>query len=872
MMLRWTFLLLCTFGVLQLTAQPPNLQHPIHLEMQQASLDDILAALTQQTGVNFAYDGKALGSQRTLSVSFHNQSLQQVLEHLGRELGFTFSIVRQQVVLRKSEPVAAPEPRFTLSGFVRDKHSAETLPGATILIRDRNTGTTTNAYGFYSLTLPAGSYEVVFSFVGYQRISQQIELQSNTRVVAELEPDNRLLVEVTIVADDQLESLRKTQTSKLAVNPRSLEQMPGFAGENGLIRSLQSFPGIQTHSDGSAFFFVRGGNKDQNLILMDEAPVYNPAHLFGFYSVIIPEVAKEISIYKADIPIDKSGRLSSLIDIQTRDGNLRNFNLEGALHPLMYRFSLESPIVTDKASFFTSFRRSNFEWIYRQNNPESDFHLQDFNARINWQINDRNRIYVSFFRGNDNYTGREQTGKVGIAWHNYTTTLRWNRLLSDRLFSNLTLYASEYNYTLFTGTFPWESGIRDGGLKYDLSWYKQPDLTLRFGASHVAHQLNPGNFSGVPDEVSPFLPKVYAGNASETALYASREKQINERWSWRAGLRLPLWLHKGPARVFTFDDQFRVADTLIFQDQQQIQAYMAPELRLSTRYMLASRTSLALSWGNYRQHLHLLSNSASPFASFELWMPSSKNIKPQRARQLAASITHLMPSAGLELTAEAYNKRMYNQIEYTDHATLLLNPLVEGQLRFGQTHAWGLELSLKMKKGRFNGWGSYTWSRVVNRFEHINQGREYPAFYDRPHDVSVFAAWLLTHRLVLSANWIWHSGSAITTPVGFYHFNGSQVPIYDQKNNYRLPPYHRLDMSLTRHLGRPDARYQHNLSFGIYNLYNRHNPISISFNKTQQGDGDFVIPSNWDGSSTLLTTQRYLSGFMPSISYKFSIQ
>lgn len=855
-----------------LYSQNNILQTRLSFEMEDATFGELLEKITHQTNIHFSYNPRHISSDQRISLKADEETLKDILDKICLEFDLEYVVVSNQIVFRKKPARAEPEKKFTLSGFIRDKASAETLPGASVFVKELNTGTITNAYGFFSLSLPPGEYEFIYSFVGYSTQGNHLAFDQNIQKTIELKSASMELAEVVVLADQNIENLQKSQSGKINANPRSLERLPEFAGENGLIKSLQTLPGIQTHSDGSSFFFVRGGNKDQNLILIDEAPVYNPAHLFGFYSVIIPDVAKDISIYKADMPIEKSGRLSGVIDVQTRDGNMKNFNVEGVLNPLMARFSAEGPIVSEKASFFTSYRRSIIEWLYKSQAPQADLHISDFNAKVNWQINNNNRVYLSVFRGKDNYTTIEDQGKIGIAWHNYTTTARWNHIFNERVFSNTTLYASEYNYTLYTGTFPWESGIKDVGLKFDLSWFANPDLTWRVGFSQILHEFNPGNFSDVDEVLRPFIPRIYAGKASETAIYASREKRISERWAWRAGISLPVWVSTGPAIVYGFNENRNVTDTLIYQDGEQIKSYFTPDLRLSARYRISEHASLKFSLGTYHQNLHLITNSISPFSSFEIWMPSGKNIRPQRARQLTAGFSGLMPSKGFEFEAELYYKRMRNQIEYENHAKLLLNPLIVGELYFGEARAYGLELFIRRTKGRLTGWAGYTYSRVFNRFEEINNNRKYPAFYDRPHDFSIFLSWQLSRKLIVSLNWIYHTGSAITTPTGFYYYNGSTVPYYGEKNNDRLPDYHRLDVSMNWKFGKPNHRFQHSLNFGIYNLYNRHNPVAINFNKVKTQNGNIVVPSNLFGTNEIMATQKYMGGIMPSLTYKFKFQ
>jgi hypothetical protein len=444
LILIFSFLAITTI----LHSQNTLLQTRVTLDFENAELEEILKEITTRYNVHFSYNSKVIQTDKNISIKATQEILEDVLTTICTHYDLDFAVVRNQIVLKKSKPKPVQIKRFTISGHIRDKESGETLPGATILAKDINQGTISNAYGFFSLSLLPGEYDLWFSFVGYKAQNMSLVLDKDFRFNIELDIDNRILAEITVERNEKLENLEKSQSGHLQVTPRLMEKLPEFAGESGLIKGLQTLSGFQTHSDGSSFYFVRGGNKDQNLIHLDEAPVYNPAHLFGFYSVIIPEVAKSIDIYKADIPIEKGGRLSSLIDVQTRDGNMQKFNMEGVLNPLMYRFSIESPLVKDKSSFFTSFRRSNFEWIYKQNAPDSQFYIQDFSTKFNWQINDKNRVFFALFSGKDNYTTPTNRSKEGLAWNNITSTIRWNHIYNNQVFANATLYTSDYDYTL----------------------------------------------------------------------------------------------------------------------------------------------------------------------------------------------------------------------------------------------------------------------------------------------------------------------------------------------------------------------------------------------------------------------------------------
>jgi len=825
--------------------------------------------ITAQTNINFSYNSKAIPPDQPVTINISNVTLKKTLLEISSDLDLDFKVVKNQVVLKPAKIPKTKIPRHTVSGYIRDHETGETLPGATVMVDSSGTGTITNAYGFYSLTLHEGDHLLYFTFVGFTQQSKAVVLTENLKLDLEMLFNSQLLGEVTIETNEQLELIEKSQMSRIRMNPKSLGTMPEFAGEVGLIKSMQSLPGIKTHSDGSAFFFVRGGNKDQNLILIDEAPIYNPAHLFGYYSVIIPDVAKDINIYKGDLPVNKGDRISSIIDVQTKDGNMKKFELNGVLNPLIYRFSAEGPVVKDKCSFYTSFRHSNFKWIYQREAPDNSLYLYDLNAKINWKINKNNRVYFSFFYGTDDFSNTDVNDPGGINWYNFTSTLRWNHVFNSRLFSNATLYGSRYHYTLLTEDAEWNSEISNLSLNYDLTWYPHADYTFKSGFSQTGHEFNPGNLYN--PENSPLVPNIAKSHANKTVFYANGEHKLSKRISYKIGFRLPVWYNKGPTTIYQFDTNYQVTDTLIYGGTNAFETFVNFDPRISLKYRLGPTASLKLSYGIYHQYMHLISSSISPFSSFEIWMPSNSNIKPQRAEQLAFGIFKFFKKANLELTSEVYYKKMDNQIDYESHANLLLNPLIEGELRFGKANAYGFEFLLRKTKGRFTGWISYTWSRILKQIDGVNNGNKFPAYYDRPHDFSFFFSYHLTKKLNLSANWVYYTGSAITTPIGFYNYNGYTVPLYGDKNNDRLPDYHRLDLALAWRLSKLENKFMHSLTFAVYNLYNRYNPVSINFNKIESGNGNYVVPENLYGTSEILTTQKYLLGIMPSITYKFKI-
>jgi hypothetical protein len=864
-----SFLFLCSLITISTTAQESILSTRITINAENETVKSILNAISIQANIYFSYSSTLLDDDQLITFKVENKSLKKTLDQLAEQLGVKYKLVENQVVFKKPKKKKSTTSTFTISGYIRDKSTGESLPGATILIKNTYTGTVSNHYGFYSLTLPEGDYLIEYSYIGYIKKMEEINLKSNMEIEMEMVFNISLLGEVTISINEELENLEKSQMSRIKFNPKNLTTLPEFAGEVGLVKSLQTLPGIKTHSDGSAFFFVRGGGKDQNLILIDEAPIYNPAHLFGYYSVIIPDVAKDITIYKADMPINKGDRLSSVIDIQTKDGNMNKFEVNGVLNPLIYRFSVEGPIKKEKSSFFTSFRHSNFWWLYRKEVPNGSFYMYDFNAKLNVIINKKNRLFYSFFYGKDNLMNDGANEFGGIKWSNLATTFRWNHIFNQKLFLNSTVYGSKYNYTLLTHDTQWQSDIANLSFNFDFSWFHTPQSTYTFGLDQSFHFFNPGNLTNAgSNEGIPYVPET---QSLKTALFFSNERNISDRFSVKYGLRMPIWTNTGPTTVYLFDTNYQVKDVIHVQKGEAYKTFVNLDPRISLKYMLDSTSSLKFSYGIYHQYIQLLSNSISPFSSFEIWLPSGTNIKPQRAGQFALGYFKFFKKAALEFSLEGYYKLMQNQIDYEPHASLLLNPLIEGELRFGTARSYGIEFLLRRSKGRLSGWISYTWSRVFRQIDGVNSNKEYPAFYDRPHDFSIVLSYHLTTRVNLSANWVYYTGSAITTPIGFYEYNSNTIPLYGEKNNDRLPNYHRLDIAINWRLNKIEQKFQHSLTFAIYNLYNRKNPVSINFNKIETKEGKYVVPANVFGAGDIVTTQRYLLGIMPSITYKFRL-
>ncbi len=845
----------------------------INIQSTNISVEDLLQEITDQSGMDFSYSSKLIDTEQTVSFKIKNKSLENTLNLLCQKLGIAHSIIDGQIILhepaigQETPPLSESNELYTISGYINDAQSGESLIGATVSVKGTSQGVSTNSFGFYALQLPKGDHTLLVSYVGFQAQQMVINLIKNQKQDIPLQAASMDLVTVTIESLS-LESLQNQQSSSMDLNPDDLNNMPEFGGESGLIRGLQSLPGIKAHSDGSAFFFVRGGHKDQNLIIIDDAPIYNPSHLFGFYSVIVPDFTKSIQVYKSDIPVHLGDRLSSVIDIRTKDGNLNKTEVNGAYNPLVSRISLEGPIKKERSSYFVSLRASNFKWIYRNRSPKADLGFSDFNLKWNYKINKKNRLYLTLFVADDRFQNTGALSNNGfLGWRNVASTIRWNHIFGERLFSNTILYSGNYNYRISNGGNRWDSSIGRGSLKSDFTYYHRNNQTSKFGIEFNGFTFNPGGVSG--ENFTSLFPKIQQDKTRETVLYANHEFKWGNQWTLNAGFRTATWENLGPNTYFNFDENYQVIDS-VNTTEKVYQSYVHFDPRLQLQYKTSNTSSLKLSYGRYNQNVQLITNSTSPFTALEIWLPSGPNIKPQSAHQVSLSYAQHFPKKQLELSAETYYKNMNNQIDYADHANTLLNPLVEGELRFGTMQSYGLELMLKKKIGRLNGWLNYTYSRAIRKTPDVNEGRAYPAFQDRPHDFSILLNYGLKRRILFSTYWTWYTGSTFSSPTGFYNFNGRTVPIYDKKHNDRLPNYNRVDIAFKFILNKnPKAKFQHNLTFSLYNVFAHKNIVDVNFNKTENGDARPIVQANLLAEEQLTATQTDLLRFFPSLTYTF---
>ena len=853
------------FSTLTSLCQNGNLKSLISLDIIDTPLKEVLVQIEKQANVLFAFNPDKLPLEALVSYQANNKTLESVLNNISTTYHLKFELIEKQIALLPKE--GAPVT-FNLSGNVVDAQTGESLISATISIDNLEYGAISNGYGYYSLALPYGKHKIEISYLGYQLKSDSIKLISNTSVNLSLEQSFPELEEV-IVKGNKPPNIQLIQTGKVNLSPRLIEESPAVFGENDVIKSLEKIPGIKLQSEGSTFFYVRGGNKDQNLILIDDAPIYNPSHMLGLFSSIVPGVANSIDIYKSDFPLSKGGRLSSVIDIKTKEGNKNNFSAWGNIGIVSTQLGIEGPFKKGQSSYILSSRFSRIKWFFKLINPNIEkFNFYDLSGKMNFKIDSKNKLYVSFYTGADNFL----TAESGLGWSNINGSIRWNKIVNEHTFVNTTIYGSNYKYQFYydrADSVSWRSRIGEIGIKTDFTKFLDSQQELSWGFNLNGRTINPGNLVRedtipIPDE---FIVSVK--NNIESAGYGQYTYKPNNRWGFKIGVRASLWTSIGESFEYGFDDGGFATDTLAFNAGEAYRNYFQLEPRVTASYLINQNSSIKASYDRSTQNLHLITNSISPFTSFEIWLPSGPNIKPQTADQLSLGYYYFLSTIGISLQAETYYKALYNQIDYEAHASTLLNPTIESELLFGTTKSYGVELFAKKEEGRIRGIIGYTLSKARSKFEELNNGESFTANTDRPHNFSVSLSYDLGKKVALSSNFIYTTGISFSSPTSFYNYDGNEIPVYENKNNSRLPNYHRLDFSAKFILNKNlTKKFRHSLIISIYNLYGRKNPIFINFNKSINGDKDFEVPTNLLTASRL-TSQIYIYGFAPSINYQF---
>ncbi len=754
--------------------------------------------------------------------------------------------------------------KYKISGYVKDITNGEDIYGAIIKVKElENVGTKTNAYGFYSITLDQGTYTLIYRSTGFETQEMPVVLNEDQSINIELTvPKDVLLIEeVVISAEKENDNITSAEMNITKFDPKDIETIPVIFGEKDIMKTLQLTPGVKGAGEGNAGFFVRGGGADQNLILLDEAPVYNASHLLGFFSVFNSDAIKDVSLFKSGIPAEYGGRASSVMDVKMRDGNLKKFGMSGGIGLISSRLTLEAPLVKDKGSFILSGRRSYADlFLKASNDPDirnTTLYFYDLNAKGNYRISDKDRIFLSGYFGRDNFGFSDI---FGFNWGNATGTVRWNHVINDKIFSNTSFVYSNFDYEFSVGSgdegFGVKSSIQDFNLKQDFSYFINTSNTMKFGVNAIHHTFRPGALTGDNDSFNEVILDPRYG--VELGAYIQNEQKLGARFSMMYGLRYSGFNLMGEGKSYEFDEKGNTTAINEHDKLESIQYYQGFEPRFSMSYILSETNSIKLGYNRNYQYLHQLSNSTTSSPT-DVWVPSSNIVKPQIADQIAIGYYQNLKENMFKTSVEVYYKNLQNQIDYRTGAQTVLNNEVEGELVFGRGFAYGAEFLVEKKKGKLTGWISYTLSRSLRQFDDIDEGSIFPARQDRIHDIAVVLMYKLNEKLSLATSWVYYTGDAVTFPSGKYEVNGEVLPYYTERNGYRMPDYHRIDLGLTWYL-KDKNKFTHNLNFSVYNGYARENAFTITFGPDE------------DDPSKTVATQTALFKIVPSITYNFNLK
>lgn len=755
--------------------------------------------------------------------------------------------------------------KFSISGTIKDAATGEEIIGASVRLKEKPTiGAVTNEYGFYSLTLEKGTYTLLFDYVGYQTIEKQVVLDKNQQLDVPIAETAKQLETVTISARKADENVRTAQMGVEKIDVKEVAKIPVLFGEKDVLKTIQLLPGVKSAGEGQSGFFVRGGAVDQNLILLDEAPVYNANHLLGFFSTFNSDAIKDATLLKGNTPPQYGGRLSSVLDIKMNEGNNQQPSVSGGIGLISSKLNVEAPIQKDKSSFLVTGRRTYADMFLKLSSDSTlnnnQLYFYDLNAKVNYKISSKDRLFLS------GYFGRDKLGVgslFGIDWGNTTGTARWNHVWNSQLFSNTSLIYSNYDYQIKLSagstSFKIASQIEDWNLKQEFQFFPNPNNSWRFGFNVIHHNVAPGNITNEStDNTGITIDDLQKRQSLESAIYAGNVQKIGERLELNYGLRLSAFHVLGGSDYYDIDASGKILDTLKTQKGEIVKAYYFLEPRLSLSFALTPSVSLKAAYARNTQNMHLLTNSTTTNPT-DRWITSSNVVKPEIADQISVGYFQNFADNQYELSIESYYKTMQNQVDYRDGASLVVNDVVEKELLFGKGRAYGIEFLIKKKKGAFTGWLAYTLARTERQIDGVNNGNWYAARQDRTHDISLVGIYELNKKWSFGATWVYQTGNAVTFPSGKYTVNNQILWYYTERNGYRMPAYHRLDLSATMQL-RKRKHWDSELSFSLYNAYGRENPYSINFRESETDPNKTEI------------VQTTLFRWIPSISYNFKFK
>ncbi|MBL7922498.1 MAG: TonB-dependent receptor [Bacteroidia bacterium] len=798
--------------------------------------------------------------------------------------------------------VSALSQNFSVGGSVKDASNGETVIGATIFLKEVNKVVSTNQYGFFSLSAPKGKYTLIISYIGYKTITREIDLDKNTTLNISFSPAETQLNEVEVSTKAADQNVKNTQMSSVQLDMAEIKKIPAFMGEVDILKTIQLLPGVKNAGDGNTGFYVRGGGPDQNLILLDEAPIYNASHLLGFFSVFNGDAIKNVNLIKGGMPAQYGGRLSSVLDISMKDGNNQHFQVEGGIGVIASRLTIQGPLVKNRGSFIISGRRTYVDvlakpWIEKSDFKGTSYFFYDLNAKLNYIINEKNRLFLSGYYGRDKFLFTDVEGdfKTKIPWGNASGCLRWNHIFNSKLFSNMSAVFTNYDFSFGAVQDDFEviikSGITDYNLKYDLNFFPNSRHNIKVGANYIFHVFVPTSVSAKQGETTFDLGKTIKLYAHDAAIYVSDDWDITQNFKINAGLRFGNFTQVGPFTRYKKDAFGKINDTVTYKTNEIVANYNGLEPRFSARYSLTPTSSLKASYTRNFQYIHLASISSVSLPT-DVWMPCTEVIKPQESNQYAFGFFKNFKENMFETSVEVYYKTMSNQIEYKEGAqpadNVFDNP--DNAFTFGKGWAYGAEFFVKKNVGKFTGWIGYTLSWTWRQFKEINYGEKFLAKYDRRHDASLALTYDANKRWNFGMVWVYGSGNRGTLPNGFFLYEGSLSNDYGLRNSYQFIPYHRMDLNLTF---TPDRQkklekrkqvllekyktegkdttnivvtkkwaknFSNSFTLSLFNVYNRYNPYFIYLTR----EGDFT-----KGTLKVGAKQVSLFPILPSLTWNF---
>lgn len=760
--------------------------------------------------------------------------------------------------------------KYTISGYIKDNSSGEELIGANIYVKELSNGTISNQYGYYSITLPKGTYTLQVSFIGFQDYTKNINLNKNIKLNINVS-SKAIQTKEVVISTERGKNIESTQMGAVKLPVEKIKSLPAFMGEVDILKTIQLLPGVQSGGEGNTGFYVRGGGPDQNLILLDEATVYNASHLFGFFSVFNADAVKDINLIKGGMPANYGGRLSSVLDISMKNGNMKKYEVDGGLGLISSRLTVQGPIKKDTASFIASGRRTYADVLIQpflnEKAKGNKYYFYDFNAKINYILSEKDRLYLSGYFGRDVFKFDSPSGafNANINWGNATTSLRWNHLFTDKLFLNTTLIYTNYDFSFGANQDDFEfklfSGITDLNTKVDFNFFPTIRHNIKFGADFIFHEFQPSSVSAKIGETELDLGGIIKEYANDGAVYITDDFDLTDKIKINAGLRGTIFQQVGPFDRYVNNENGQTSDTLHYDKWENIIVYKHIEPRFSIRYSLPYNSSIKASYTQNYQYIHLASSSSMSLPT-DLWVPSSTLVKPQFGTQYSVGYFKNFKDNIFETSVELYYKDLKNQIEYKDGSMPGedVGQNADNSFVFGNGNSYGVELFIKKSLGKTTGWIGYTLSKTTKTFPDLNLGKTFPAKYDRRHDISFIASHELNNHWNFSLVWVYATGNSLTLPIGRYVIDGRIINEYGDRNSYRMIPYHRMDISITYTPNHKNKKVHSTWNLSVYNLYNRHNPYFIYY-ETQ---GSLI-----EGNLEITAKQVSLFPILPSITWNF---